>query len=334
MTGTTTGEQRMRQVTFRREDWKLRFPFVITDHVFTGVEALYVEIAEGGHTGRGEASGVYYLGENGDSMMAEAEAMRAAIESGIGRQELQSLLSAGGVRNAIDCALWDLEAKQAGKRVWELAGIVPGDVNSFGTVGIDTPEQMAAKARHIDGELIKVKLSGEQALERISAVRQARPEAEIVVDVNQGWTFEQLQSLAPKFHELDIAMIEQPLPRGGDEALEGYQSPVPLCADESCLDCSEFEVAAGRYQMINIKLDKTGGLTEALELAKLTRERGLDLMIGNMVGTSLAMAPGYVVAQLCRYADLDGALFLEQDREHPMTFDKGRVSPPDPALWG
>ncbi|NEZ04974.1 dipeptide epimerase [Wenzhouxiangella sp. XN201] len=324
----------MRQVTFRREDWKLSFPFVITDHVFTGVEALYVEITEGGHTGRGEASGVYYLGENGDSMMAEAEAMRATIESGIGRQELQSLLSAGGVRNAIDCALWDLEAKQAGKRVWELADIVPGEVNSFGTVGIDTPERMAARARQIAGELIKVKLSGEESLERISAVRQARPEAEIVVDVNQGWTFEQLQALAPKFHELRIAMIEQPLPRGGDEALEGYQSPVPLCADESCLDSSEFEAAARRYQMINIKLDKTGGLTEALELARLTRERGLDVMVGNMVGTSLAMAPGYVVAQLCRYADLDGALFLERDREHPMTFDHGRVSPPDPALWG
>ncbi|WP_376696781.1 N-acetyl-D-Glu racemase DgcA [Wenzhouxiangella sp. EGI_FJ10305] len=324
----------MRQITFRREDWKLRFPFTITDHVFTGVEALYVEIAEGGHTGRGEASGVYYLGENGESMLAQAEATRASIEAGVGRQELLSLLPAGGVRNAIDCALWDLEAKQAGKRVWELAGIVPGEVISFGTVGIDTPDRMAAAARQIAGERIKVKLSGEQALERISAVRQARPEAEIVVDVNQGWTFEQLEALAPKFRELRIAMIEQPLPRGGDAALEGYESPVTLCADESCLDRSEFEAAAGRYQMINIKLDKTGGLTEALELAKLATARGLDLMIGNMVGTSLAMAPGYVVAQLCRYVDLDGALFLERDREHAMSFEDGRVSPPDPALWG
>lgn len=324
----------MRQITFRREDWKLRFPFTITDHVFTGVEALYVEIAEGGHTGRGEASGVYYLGEDGDSMLAQAEAARVRLEAGAGRRELLSLLPVGGVRNAIDCALWDLEAKQAGKRVWELADIVPDETYTFGTVGIDTPERMAAAARQIDGDRIKVKLSGEQSVERISAVRQARPGARIVVDVNQGWSFEQLEALAPKFCELRIDMIEQPLPRGGDEALEGYQSPVPLCADESCLDRSEFEAAARRYQIINIKLDKTGGLTEALELARLARTRGLELMVGNMVGTSLAMAPGYVVAQLCRYADLDGALFLEQDREHAMSFENGRVSPPDPALWG
>jgi len=324
----------MREVTLRREDWKLRFPFVITDHVFTGVEALYVEIAEGGHTGRGEASGVYYLGENGESMLAQAEATREAIEAGVGRHELLSLLPAGGVRNAIDCALWDLEAKQAGKRVWELAGIVPGEVTSFGTVGIDTPERMATAARQIAGERIKVKLSGEQAVDRIAAVRRARPEAEIVVDVNQGWTFEQLEALAPKFRELRIAMIEQPLPRGDDQALESYESPVTLCADESCLDRSEFETAAARYQMINIKLDKTGGLTEALELAHLARARGLELMIGNMVGTSLAMAPGYVVAHLCRYVDLDGALFLEHDRDHAMAFEDGHVSPPDPALWG
>lgn len=324
----------MRQLTFQREEWKLRFPFTITAHVFTGVEALYVKIAESDHTGRGEASGVYYLGENGSSMLAQAEAARVAVEAGAGREELLSLLPAGGARNAIDCALWDLEAKQAGKRVWELADIVPKETSTFGTVGIDTPERMATAAQQIAGDRIKLKLNGEQSLERVCAVRQACPAAEIVVDVNQGWTFEELAALAPKFRDLRIAMIEQPLPRGSDEALEGYRSPVPLCADESCLDRSELEAAARRYQLINIKLDKTGGLTEALELARLARARGLDLMVGNMVGTSLAMAPGYIVAQFCRFVDLDGALFLERDREHAMSFEGGRVLSPDPALWG
>ncbi len=324
----------MRQIAFHREDWKLRYPFVITGHVFTGVEALHVEIVEDGHIGRGEATGVYYLDENGATMLAQAETVRTALEAGADRQELLSLLPAGGARNAIDCALWDLEAKQAGKRVWELVDIHPGETFTFGTVGIDTPERMATAAQAIASDRIKVKLSGEQPLECIRAVRQARPTAEIVVDVNQGWTFEQLVALAPKFRDLRIAMIEQPLPRGDDEALEGYDPPVPLCADESCLDRSEFETAAGRYQMINIKLDKTGGLTEALELAYLARGRGLELMVGNMVGTSLAMAPGFVVAQLCRYVDLDGALFLERDRDQAMSFEDGRVSPPEPALWG
>lgn len=324
----------MRQVTFHREDWKLRTPFVITNHTFTGVEALVVEITQDGHTGRGEASGVYYLDENGDSMLQQARKVQSAIEGGAGREELLSLLPSGGARNAIDCALWDLEAKRAGQRAWELAGITPGDTFTFQTVGLDTPDSMAERARKIDGERIKVKLSGERPLECICAVRQARPDAEIVVDVNQGWSFEQLEALAPKFRKLNIAMIEQPLSRGGDQALEGYDSPVALCADESCLDRSEFDTAARRYQMINIKLDKTGGLTEGLALARLALDRGLELMVGNMVGTSLAMAPGYLVAQLCRYTDLDGALYLESDREHPMSFAGGHLSPPDPELWG
>src|SRR5690606_6727450 len=159
-------------------------------------------------------------------------------------------------------------------------------------------------------------------------------DSEIIVDVNQGWTFEQLAHLAPRLKQLDVAMIEQPLPRGGDEPLEGFVSPVPLCADESCRYIGEFDRAARRYQMINIKLDKSGGLTEALQLAALARAKGMDLMVGNMTGTSLAMAPGYVVAQLCRFVDLDGAMFLKKDRDHPMTYEHGVVSPPSRALWG
>jgi L-alanine-DL-glutamate epimerase-like enolase superfamily enzyme len=244
------------------------------------------------------------------------------------------VLPAGGARNAIDCALWDLQAKLENKSIWELTGIRPGPIRSAHTIGIGAPAEMAMTARALDTGLLKVKLDSNFPLARISAVCEARPDAEIVVDINQGWTFDQLVELAPKFADLGVAMIEQPLARGGDEALESYDSPLVLCADESCLDTSDFEQAARRYQMINIKLDKTGGLTEALELAALALARGIGLMVGNMGGTSLAMAPGFVIAQLCRYVDLDGALFLSKDRENPMTYSGGVVSAPSTALWG
>lgn len=323
-----------REVSFSVESWDLESPFKITGHVFLKVEILHVRLTENGVTGHGEASGVYYLDETGRSILAQAESVREALVAGVNRDGLYDLLPAGGARNAIDCALWDLEAKLERKEIWDLTGIQPDETHSFFTVGLGTPEAMAEKARQIEGHKIKVKLDGELALERMTAIRSARPDAEIIVDVNQGWTFKQLQELAPKFKELGVSMIEQPLPRGGDEALEGYQCPLPLCADESCLDTSEFEQAARRYQVINIKLDKTGGLTEALALADKARARGLDLMVGNMVGTSLAMAPGYVVAQLCKFVDLDGAFYLKKDRQPPITCDRGKLSPPSAELWG
>lgn len=298
------------------------------------MDIVYVEIHEEGATGRGEAAGIYYLDETGDSMRAQILSVLPAIEGGASREDLLRLLPAGGARNALDCALWDLEAKRAGKTIWELTGIDPGSTQTVLTVGLDTPEVMAASAAGIASSRIKVKLSGDDPLERILAVRKARPDADIIVDANQGWSFAQLVELAPKFRELRIAMIEQPLPRGADAELEDFGSPVPLCADESCLDTSEFEQAARRYQVINIKLDKTGGLTEALALANLARERGLDVMVGNMVGTSLAMAPGCVVAQLCRFVDLDGPCFLVRDRAHAIHYDDGAMSLPTAALWG
>jgi L-alanine-DL-glutamate epimerase-like enolase superfamily enzyme len=323
-----------RKLSFSAQSWDLRIPFTITGRTFTEVDLLYVSIAENGSIGQGEAAGVYYLGETGTSMLAAVASVQSAIEAGADRQQLRDLLPPGGARNAIDCALWDLEAKRKSTTVWELTGIEPGLTRSALTIGIGTPQEMAATAKSLDSSLIKVKLDAELPLERISAVRAARPDDEIIVDVNQGWTFEQLVELAPNFEQLGVAMIEQPLPRGGDEALEGYVSPVPLCADESCLCVSEFEQAARRYQVINIKLDKAGGLTEALELARLVRARGIDLMVGNMMGTSLAMAPGYVVAQLCRFVDLDGALFLKKDRANPISYEHGVVSRPRPELWG
>jgi len=324
----------MRKVIFSIESWPTKAPFHITGYTFTEARVLHVTITEKGAIGQGEATGVYYLNETADSMLAQAETVRELLEQGADRNTLQTLLPAGGARNAIDCALWDLEAKQTDTSIWALTDITPGEIITVNTVGIDTPQAMAANAKILDSPKIKVKLNSEQPLERIQAVCMARPDAEIVVDVNQGWTFEQLTDLAPKFKALGIAMIEQPLPRGGDKQLEDYQSPIPLCADESCLDTRELEQAARRYQMINIKLDKTGGLTEALRLAHQAKAKGLDLMVGNMLGTSLGMAPGFVVAQLCRFVDLDGPLFLKADRDNLLSYADGAVSPFSSKLWG
>jgi len=324
----------MRHVKLYIENWPLKEPFIITGYTFEDTPVLYVTISENGHMGRGEATGVYYQNETAESMLAQAESVSVALEQGADRHQLRQLLPAGGARNAIDCALWDLEAKRSGKTIWQLTGIEQKQIITVNTVGIDSPDNMAAKAESLDTVKIKVKLDNEMPIERIQAVIAARPDAEIVVDINQGWTFEQLVELAPKFKELGVAMLEQPLPRGSDKDLEGYDSPIVLCADESCMDTSELAMASRRYQMVNIKLDKTGGLTEALDLAKQARDKGMGLMVGNMTGTSLAMAPGLVIAQLCDFVDLDGALFLTRDRDNAMNYEKGVVSGLTPALWG
>ena len=324
----------MRHVELLIESWPLLEPFVITGHTWTHCDVLVVSITENGVTGRGEATGVYYLDETAESIYQQVLGIQQKLEQGISREQLQSLLPVGGARNAIDCALWDLEAKSSGQSIFELTGIPSSPVNTVNTVTIDTPEEMAKKAVAITARQIKVKLDGEQPLQRITAVCNARPDADIVVDVNEGWSFTQLVELAPQFKALGIKMIEQPLPRGEDDALEGYQSPIMLCADESCLDSSELEQAARRYQMVNIKLDKTGGLTEALNLARRAKDEGMTLMVGNMTGTSLAMAPAYVIAQLCDFVDLDGALFLATDRSYPMSYEQGVVSGLTTQLWG
>ena len=324
----------MRQVELLIESWPLLEPFVITGHTWTHCDVLVVSITENGVTGRGEATGVYYLDETAESMYQQVLGIQQKLEQGISREQLQSLLPVGGARNAIDCALWDLEAKSSGQSIFGLTGIPSSPVNTVNTVTIDTPEEMAKKAAAITARQIKVKLDGEQPLQRITAVCNARPDADIVVDVNEGWSFAQLVELVPQFKALGIKMIEQPLPRGEDDALEGYQSPIMLCADESCLDTSELEQAARRYQMVNIKLDKTGGLTEALNLARRAKDKGMTLMVGNMTVTSLAMAPAYVIAQLCDFVDLDGALFLAADRSYPMSYEQGVVSGLTSQLWG
>lgn len=324
----------MRQIKCTLETWPYKEPFVITGRTMTESKLLLVSITENGLTGRGESAGVFYLQDRGEKMLQDAQKIIPALEKGATREDLFNLLPSCGARNAIDCALWDLEAKKAGKTIWELLDLQPQPVTTVNTISIGTPEQMAAKAKTLTTPKVKVKLNGEIPLERITAVCQARPDAEIVVDANQGWTFEQLVELAPKFKDLGIKMIEQPLPRGNDEALGNYESPMTLCGDESCLNTSELEQAANRYQMINIKLDKTGGLTEALRLAKAAKSKGLKLMVGNMVGTSLAMAPGFVIAQYCDFVDLDGPMFLTTDRPHAMSFDNGQITGFTSELWG
>jgi len=324
----------MRTLNISTETWPLAGPFVITGYTMTEIKIIHVEIVEGDYSGRGEAAGVYYKNETVESMVAQAESVVVPLEQGADRQDLLTLLPSGGARNAIDAALWDLEAKQTGRSVWQMAGQEYSKTETVTTIGISPPEEMAARAAMIPSKKLKLKVSDDRPYECIAAVRGARSDADVMIDVNQGWTQGQLAELAPRIQTLDVTMIEQPLPRGGDDTLEDYNCPISLCADESCLDLHELDHCLGRYDVINIKLDKVGGLTAGLELARRCRDKGLGLMVGNMGGTSLAMAPAIVLAQFCDFVDVDGPLMLRSDREHALSYDNGVVSGLTPALWG
>jgi len=318
------------------ERWPAIRPFRIAGNVWDTFDSVVVELSRDGRVGRGEALGVYYLDETVDSLLPQIEAIAAAVEAGVDRRGLQTLLPPGGARNAVDCALWDLDAKCSGRRIWDLADVAPKSLETVFTIGLEaTPEEMAAKAAAAVGHsLLKVKLDADRPLERLRAIRAVRSDVRIVVDANQAWTFAELRALAPAFAELGVSMIEQPLRRGADGELEGYRSPVPLCADESCLHLGELAQAARRYQMINIKLDKTGGLTHALELARAARGCGMGLMVGCMAGSSLAMAPTFVVGCLCDLVDIDGPLLQKTDRIPGIAYDGGRVAVFGPDVWG
>ncbi len=318
------------------ERWPAIRPFRITGKVWNTFDSIVVELSRDGKIGRGEAFGVYYLDETPEHLLAQIEGIAGHLARGIDRTSLQSLLPPGGARNAVDCALWDLDAKCSGRTIWDLAAVMAKPLETVFTIGLEaTPEEMAAKAAAAAAHpLLKIKLSADLPLERLSAIRAARPDARIVVDANQGWTFAELQRRAPAFADLRVQMIEQPLPRGADAPLDGYRSPVPLCADESCLHLGELEQAAARYQMINLKLDKTGGLTHALELARAARARGLGLMVGCMAGGSLAMAPTFVVGCLCDLVDIDGPLLQRTDRLPGIEYSGGRVAVFGPEVWG
>ncbi len=325
-----------RSTSVRIESWASIVPFRISDHVWEDFPCVVYEIEQDGIVGRGEALGVYYHDETPESMAQQLESIETEILAGADEQQLLDLLPAGGARFAADSALWDLRAQICGESAWQLAGVAEDPVETVFTIGLeDTPEQMAAKATAAaDTILFKVKLDNDRPVERIAAIRNARPDSRLVVDVNQGWLFSELQEFAPQLHDLGVLMIEQPLPRGYDQELVNYKSPAPLCADESCLHLGDLDEIAPRYQMINIKLDKCGGLTHGLILARDARKRGLDLMVGCMGGTSLSMAPSHVIAQLCDFVDIDGPLLIKKDREGGLIYDRGQVSLPEKPFWG
>jgi L-Ala-D/L-Glu epimerase len=310
--------------------------FRITGRTVDAFESIVVELSDSQVMGRGEALGVPYLEETPETLLRQVENIEAQVSKGIDRMALQTLLPPGGARNAIDCALWDLEAKATGRSIWELTGVKPRELETVFTIGIEsTAAEMAARSAAVpEHKLLKVKLDGEDPVGRLRAIRSARPDARIVVDANQGWTFSQLVDVAPVMAELEVMLIEQPLPRGGDAALEGYRSPVALCADESCLHLGELDRASRRYQFINIKLDKTGGLTHALELVGASRARGLGVMVGCMGGSSLAVAPAFVLGCLSDLVDIDGPLLLKSDRIPGLSYDGGRVVPFGADVWG
>jgi L-alanine-DL-glutamate epimerase-like enolase superfamily enzyme len=312
-------------------------PFRISGHVFTESPVVVVSLSDGLHTGRGEASGVYYLGDNEDTMTAALEGVRSALEGGISRAELQQALPAGGARNAADCALWELEARREGVPVWKLAGLPePKPLLTTFTLGADDPAVMADGARaYADARALKLKLTGDLDLDiaRVRAVRAARPECWIGVDANQGFGIEELEPLIAALVDCDIALLEQPLARGREADLDGFPSPIPIAADESALTLADVDGLVGRFQTVNIKLDKWGGLTEAIAIARRARTLGLDVMVGNMVGSSWAMAPAWLLGQLCDVVDLDGPTFLAADREPGIVYRDGRIDCPE-AVWG
>jgi L-alanine-DL-glutamate epimerase-like enolase superfamily enzyme len=324
-----------RVLSFHVERWATLQPFRITGCTFEAFDCVVAELAGGGNVGRGEALGVYYTDDQLPAVFAQLENVRAEIQGGIDREGLQRLLQPGGARHCIDMALWDLESRLAGRSVWALAGTAATPVETVYTIGIERePEAMAEKAAQAPHPLLKVKLDGDRPVERIEAIRKRRPDARLTVDANQGWSFEQLKEVAAPMRKLGVSFIEQPLPRGEDAALDGYKAPLPLCADESCLHLGELEEASRRYQMINIKLDKCGGLTEGLALARAARAKNLGLMVGCMGGTSLSMAPAHVLAQFCDFADLDSPLLLKNDRLGGFDYQSGQVTVGPGFCWG
>ena len=312
-------------------------PFRISGYVFDSVDVVVVTLRDGEHEGRGEASGVYYLGDDVPVIVEQLESAREAIETGISREALRSLLAPGGARNAVDCALWELEAARAGRPVWELAGLAPPKpvVTTF-TVGADTPEAMGRKAEsYRDARSIKVKLTGELELdiERIRAVRSARPDVWLGVDGNQGFERSQLDPLIAALEQEGVALLEQPLKRGCEAELEGLFSSIPIAGDESLLSLADLSSAPGRFDVVNIKLDKCGGLTEGLAMAAEARRLGLGVMVGTMIGTSLSTAPAFLLAQVCDLVDLDGPTFLKSDREPSVRYEHGELWC-GPEVWG
>ena len=325
------------ELSVRIERWPLAGAFTISRGSKTEAVVVVAELSDGTHRGRGESVPYARYGETADGIVAAIEAMRPALQQGLDRPGLQQAMRSGAARNALDCAYWDVNAKAAGRRAHELAGLgPPAPLTTAYTISLGTPAAMAEAAeRAALRPLLKVKLGGgDDDRTRIAAVRRAAPRAEIIVDVNEGWRADDLARNLAACADAGVTLVEQPLPEGGDEALARIKRTIPVCADESVHDRASLDALAGKYDAVNVKLDKAGGLTEALALAGAAEQRGLAVMVGCMVATSLAMAPAMLVAQRARVVDLDGPLLLAKDRPEGLRYDGSLVYPPEPALWG
>lgn len=319
--------------------WPLKTAFVTSQDNLLNIDVVHVELSTNGMRGRGEALGVDYHGETAESMLANIESVRSMVEGAADMASLRRLLlqalPAGGARNALDCAAWDLEAKTSGQRVWSLLDMPAKPVNTMITLNLDTPEAMAKQASSaLHFSVLKLKVDAGDPIACIEAVRQARPDCQLVIDANSDWNIEQLRRWAPACRSLNVSLIEQPLPVGADEELADMQFDVALCADESIQDSAQFDYVAKRYPVLNIKLDKTGGLTEALSLLEKARQAGLQVFVGNMLGSSLAMAPAFIIAQFSQWVDLDGPLLQSNDVQPAIEYDHSLMNAPAAQLWG
>jgi L-alanine-DL-glutamate epimerase-like enolase superfamily enzyme len=310
--------------------------FTISRGSRTEVQVVTVTLTCDGVKGVGECVPYARYGESVDSVCGQIMALEGELKAGLDRQTLQSSLAAGAARNALDCALWDLEAKLSEKPVWQLAGLPePASIVTAYTLSLETPDVMLEAARkNAFRPLLKIKLGGEGDMERLEAVRKGAPDAQLIVDANEGWSATEYDSLAPVMTSLGVVLVEQPLPASDDAALAGRDRPLAVCADEACHDRQSLASLAGKYDVINIKLDKTGGLTEALALRAAAEASGFGIMVGCMVGSSLAMAPAVLVAQGVDFVDLDGPLLLSEDRQTPILFEGSIVHPASARLWG
>jgi L-alanine-DL-glutamate epimerase-like enolase superfamily enzyme len=323
------------KIEAREEVWPLKEVFRISRGSRTDARVVVVTVSDGEHVGRGEGVPIKRYNQNTASVLAQMESIKS--HKNLDRNKVEDLLPPGAARDALDCALWDLEAKISGKRVWELANIPMVDqVETSFTISLDTPDKMAAAANAAATRpILKLKLGGEHLdLSRVEAVRQAAPNTRLLIDANESWSPEHYRKIVSALKELGVELIEQPFPADADEFLESLDHPIPLCADESCHTTAELQRLKNRYEVINVKLDKTGGLTEALRLCQRAREGGFKLLIGCMVGTSLGMAPARVLASFADYVDLDGPLLLAADRQHGLPYQNGKIGIPSRELWG
>ena len=323
------------QIEAREEVWPLKQPFRISRGSRTEARVVAVTVTDGRRSGRGEAVPIKRYSQSVASVLAQIESIKG--ERNLDRHRLQELLPAGAARNALDCALWDLEAKISGKHVWELANVpmVPEVETSF-TISLDTPALMATAAKaSAAAPILKLKLGGDDVdLARVEAVREAAPAARLLIDANESWSPPHYQKIILALKRLGVELIEQPFAADADEVLETLEHPIPICADESCHTSADLARLRDRYEVVNVKLDKTGGLTEALVLSERARESGFKLLIGCMVGTSLSMAPARILASTADYVDLDGPLLLARDRDHGLAYQRGKIGIPSRGLWG